>query len=127
MILLDTHTMIWAVEGVTRLGARSRSLIATSHERYVSAVTHVELSIKAARNKVEVPAGLPQLLAAEGFRDLPLSAEHALGVLAFPELAGHDPFDRMLVAQAYVDGLSLLTADRRLLALNRPWIIDATH
>lgn len=127
MILLDTHTVIWAVEGVPRLGTRSRALIAASYDRYVSAVTHAEIAIKAALNKMDVPEDFPQRLAAGGFSSLPLNADHAVGLRTFPELAGHDPFDRMLVAQAFIDGLSLLTADRRLLALDRPWIIDATR
>ncbi|MFL6109548.1 MAG: type II toxin-antitoxin system VapC family toxin [Marmoricola sp.] len=126
MILLDTHVVIWAAEGVPRLGPRTRSTIAQSRTKYVSAVTHAELAIKAGLSKLRVPQDLPQRLASGGFDPLPLSAEHAEGMRSFPELVGHDPFNRMLVAQAYVDGLTLLTADTRLLDLDRPWIIDAT-
>lgn len=126
MILLDTHIVIWAAEGSPRLGPRCKSTIAQSRTKYVSAVTHAELAFKAALNKLTVPHDLPQRLASGGFDPLPLSAEHAEGMQSFPELVGHDPFDRMLVAQAYVEGLTLLTADPRLLDLDRPWIIDAT-
>jgi len=53
-------------------------------------------------------------------------AEHAEGICDFPELTRHDPFDRLLVAQASHDGLRLLTSDRVLIALARDFILDAT-
>lgn len=125
MILLDTHVVLWAVADERKLGTHARRVIGSTVTRYVSAVTHAELGIKAARNKIRLPAGLPGLLEQAGFAPLPFEARHARGFGRFPALDGHDPFDRMIVAQADVDGLTLLTADRTLLGLGQPWIIDA--
>lgn len=62
----------------------------------------------------------------QGLRQLPLVGEHSESIAEFPELIGHDPFDRVLLAQAKVERLDFLTADRRLLALGYDWIVDAT-
>lgn len=58
---------------------------------------------------------------------LSVTAEHAEGIRDYPELTRHDPFDRLLVAQADQAGLRLLTADRLLLELQRDFILDATR
>ena len=60
-----------------------------------------------------------------GLRDLPLTAKHARDLLSLPELTRHDPFDRLLLAQAMADQIPLVTGDSKLLALGRDWIIDA--
>ncbi len=57
--------------------------------------------------------------------DLPVSVVHTLAVEDYPQLNGHDPFDRLLVAQAGVEQLTLLTADARLLAAGLPFTLDA--
>lgn len=93
----------------------------------VSSITYVEFGIKALANKFGLPPGFPELVAAQGIRPLPFTELHARGLEAFPSLVKHDPFDRMLLAQAQVDGLKFLTADTTLLALDQPWIIDATE
>lgn len=66
-----------------------------------------------------------QLLDEEGFRSLDVTAEHAAAIREIPELARHDPFDRLLVAQSICTGLDLMTADRVLLGLGRKHIVDA--
>jgi PIN domain nuclease of toxin-antitoxin system len=65
------------------------------------------------------------LVADAGLALLSITAEHAEAIRDFPELVGHDPFDRLLVAQASRTGLRLLTADQILLALGRDFIVDA--
>lgn len=127
MILLDTHTVIWVVSDHPRLGSRARKMIQASPGCYVSAVTHIELAIKSGRNKILLPDGFRDHLADAGFERLALEDRHASAMNRFPALDGHDPFDRMLVAQAVTDNLTFLTADRTLLALDLPWIIDATR
>ena len=86
-----------------------------------------ELTIKAMLGRLDVPAGLAGRAEEQGMAVLPVTAEHAEGLRGFPELARHDPFDRLLVAQASVGALRLLTADAVLLALGRDFVIDATR
>lgn len=126
MILLDTSLIVWLMRGVDRIGPAAQAHIDTHHPVYYSSVSILELAIKAMSGKLTMPAGLVQILDDEGLRQMPLSGEHAEALDEFPELVGHDPFDRVLLAQAATEGLAFITADRRLLALDRPWIVDAT-
>lgn len=64
-------------------------------------------------------------LEVEGFALLDVTAEHAEGLRGFPELVRHDPFDRLIIAQAVTEGLTLITADRVLLDLGRDFVVDA--
>lgn len=80
---------------------------------FFSAVTPWELGIKKALGKISFPAGLTDRLEAEGFEALSISARHAEHAATLPP-HHRDPFDRMLVAQAQVESLSLVTADRSL-------------
>ena len=93
---------------------------------HVSAATVWELTIKAMLGKLSVPDKLASRLVEQGLSLLSITAEHAEGVREFPELTRHDPFDRLLVAQASQAGLRLLTADRVLLGLGRDLVVDAT-
>ena len=86
-----------------------------------------ELTIKTMLGKLSVPTELSAaVLAEQGLLSLSIAAEHAEAIQDYPELARHDPFDRLLVAQADRAGLRLLTADRVLLGLQRRFILDAT-
>lgn len=76
--------------------------------------------------KLSIPDKFATRLAEQGFILLSISAEQAEAVRHFPELARHDPFDRLLVAQASHAGMRLITADRVLLGLGREFIADAT-
>ena len=93
---------------------------------YVSAASIWELTIKTMLGKLSVPADLSTRLPAQGLALLSITAEHAEAIRDFPELVRHDPFDRLLVAQASRAGLQLLTADHVLLGLGRDFIIDAS-
>jgi len=75
--------------------------------------------------KLSVPADLSSRLTAQGLVPLRITAEHAEAIRDFPELVRHDPFDRLLVAQASREGLRLLSADQVLLGLGRDYIVDA--
>ncbi|MBM9462060.1 type II toxin-antitoxin system VapC family toxin [Aeromicrobium sp. YIM 150415] len=127
MILLDTHLIVWLTEGDNRLGPEAAEAIGTRHPAYYSAISVMELQIKAMRGKLRMPEGLCSILDDVGLRQLSWVGEHAEAMGELPELAGHDPFDRALVAQAAAEQLAFLTADRRLLALGRPWILDASR
>jgi PIN domain nuclease of toxin-antitoxin system len=80
-----------------------------------------------AGRRLSVPADLSARLTDQGLELLSITAEHAEAIRDFPELVRHDPFDRLLVAQASRAGLQLLTADRVLLDLGRDFIFDASR
>jgi PIN domain nuclease of toxin-antitoxin system len=111
-ILLDTHVWLWWYLGERRLGPSARSLIKTADEVRFSAASAWELAIKRGLGKLVVPGDLrlAQELERDGFMELPISVTHAEAVHALPKLHG-DPFDRMLVAQAQLEGLAIVTAD----------------
>jgi PIN domain nuclease of toxin-antitoxin system len=67
-----------------------------------------------------------EIVAASNLSHLPFTAEDAMGVRSFSSLTGHDPIDVALLAQARNNRLDFVTADRKLLALDLPWVIDAT-
>lgn len=110
-LLLDSHVALWWLDANTSLGPECRALIGQADEAYFSAVTPWELGIKRALGKLEMPDGLAEALASGGFLPLAISVDHAQRAPALP--AYHrDPFDRMLVAQAQLESLTLVTADQ---------------
>ncbi|NND04234.1 MAG: type II toxin-antitoxin system VapC family toxin [Acidimicrobiia bacterium] len=110
---MDSHIVVWWLEDNQSLGSQCRELIADADEAYFSAVTPWELGIKRSLGKLTMPEGLSDVLESEGFKSLSITAAHA--ELA-PSLPPHhrDPFDRMLVAQAQLETLVLVTADNTL-------------
>lgn len=126
LLLLDSQAVLWLLDDSPRLGTRARQLISSATAVHVSAATVWELTIKAMLGKLSVPDKLVTRLAEQGLILLTITAEHAEGIREFPELIRHDPFDRLLVAQALHTGLRLITADRVLLGLDRAFVIDAT-
>jgi len=113
--LLDTHILLWWVEDDPRVRADTRAKIADpSHEVVVSVASLWEAAIKRAVGKLRFETTtLLDALSRGGMRVLPITAEHAL---AAGDLPRHhdDPFDRMLVAQARAEGLTLISRDARL-------------
>ena len=126
LLLVDSHVLLWLLTARRALGSRASQLVEDAEAVYVSAATVWELTIKAMLGKVRIPDDLERQLDGQGFSTLDITAQHAGTIRRFPELTRHDPFDRLLVAQASIEGLGLLTADRVLLALGRPFIVDAT-
>ena len=127
MILLDTHVLLWLVSGHRPLGERAIGALRRADNVLASAISYVEITMKSRRGKLEVPPDLPRLVREQGIQPLPFTQDHAAGLRTIPNLSGHDPFDRMLLAQSQIDGHFFLTADGVLLALELPWIIDATE
>jgi PIN domain nuclease of toxin-antitoxin system len=110
-LLLDTHVFLWAVAGSPLLKPATRRFIEDADEVYVSAASIWEVAIKARLGKIDADAQeLAAAIDASGFLELPVSAAHAAGVARLA-LHHHDPFDRLLVAQALAEPLKLLTAD----------------
>ncbi len=115
-LLLDTHTLIWLMEGDPRLSDKARAVIVDSDEVYVSSASIWEISIKARLGKIRTdPEELFELARHAGLRELPVSARHAIATKALP-LLHRDPFDRLLVAQAITEPMRLLTSEAQLAA-----------
>lgn len=108
-LLLDTNVLLWWLDDAPRLGAAAREAIAAPRNVvYVSAVTAWEITIKRGLGKLEIAENWADLLLGEPFRRLPITWEHTLAVGSLPDLH-RDPFDRLLVAQAQMEGLVLVT------------------
>jgi len=126
MLLLDSQALLWLLDDNPRLGPEARRTIGSAQGVHVSAATVWELTIKTMLGKLSVPPALSAVLTGQGLELLNITAEHAEAIRDYPELTRHDPFDRLLVAQADRAGLQLLTADSVLLGLQRAFILDAT-
>ncbi len=113
-LLLDTHLLLWAAVEPTRLPEVARELIGdVDNELYFSAISVWEVAIKAGLGRADFsvdPAVLRRGLLDNGYAELPLASEHAVATTTLP-LLHRDPFDRILVAQAQVEGITLLTSD----------------
>ena len=112
-ILLDSHVVLWWLDDSAAMGSRCRELISHADEAFISAVTPWELGIKRALGKLTMPEGLVDELESGGFVSLSITAAHAEFAPALPS-HHRDPFDRMLVAQAQLEALVLVTADTAL-------------
>lgn len=114
-LLLDTHVLLWALVDDARLRPEARERIADGRTQIlVSAASAWEIEIKRALGKLRTPDDLVDQLEAAGFQALDVTIRHALAVGALPD-HHRDPFDRMLVAQALVDDLVLVTHDPQVL------------
>ena len=113
-LLLDTHIIIWYLEGNAQLSdAAKRKLDNRQERRCVSAVSIWEMAVKINVGKLELKkplADLRSFITANDFDWLPLTFEHSLVYLTLP-LHHRDPFDRMLIAQAMSEGLTIVTRD----------------
>lgn len=113
-LLLDTHLLLWAASEPERLSAEARTLLLDPANHLVfSSASLWEISIKNGLERLDFhvdPRRLWRMLLVNGYRELPVASEHAVAVSDLPALH-KDPFDRILVAQARVEGLTLLTAD----------------
>ena len=115
-VLLDTHTLLWWLDGDRRLSRRARDVIAAADNSVlVSAASAWEISTKVRLGKlpgaIEVAAELPAILLQQNFEPLPITIVHALraGNLPGPH---RDPFDRMLIAQAQDEDVALVSNER---------------
>jgi len=111
IVLLDTHTLIWALENSPRLSATARAvLVDPDNTVLASVVSGWEIAIKKALGKLEAPDDLEHAIESAGFTPRPITFADTRRI---GELAQHhrDPFDRMMVAQALVDGVPIVTSD----------------
>lgn len=113
-LLLDTNAFLWALDDTSRLTAATRDLLADEqNELFVSMASLWEIGIKVGLGKLTPQLDWEAYLPRMGASLLPIGMEHAREVSRLPQLH-RDPFDRMLVAQARVENLILVTADRHL-------------
>jgi PIN domain nuclease of toxin-antitoxin system len=108
-VLLDTHVLIWWDEG-RRIAAEARQAIEEADAVYVSAASAWEVAIKAALGRLRSTRTIEEAASDSGFLELPVTFRHAERVTGLPP-HHRDPFDRMLVAQAAVEELTLVTRD----------------
>ena len=113
-LLIDTPIFLWAASGSPKLKPAAKALIDAADEVYVSAASIWEIAIKSGLGKLTAdPVRLAALIEEIGFVELPVRAVHAAQVAALLPLHA-DPFDRLLVAQAMLAPMRLLTADTSL-------------
>ena len=113
-LLLDTHLVLWALEDSPRLSAPARALIEEKENILLfSAISMAEVAIKNALRRPDFeidPHIVRRTLIDDGYLELPLTSAHAVAVAGLPPIH-KDPFDRLLVAQAMVEGITLITED----------------
>lgn len=111
--LLDTHVFLWMLADPSRLNEKAKRIIQNPKKSvYVSAVTAVEIAIKKKLGKVDAPDGLAAEIRSRGLLELPLRYAHGEAIQNLPDHHA-DPFDRMLIAQAQCEGLTIITHDEK--------------
>ena len=111
-LLLDTNAFLWWMEGGTALSREARAAIESpASVVYLSAASAWEMSIKRARGRLDAPTDVVEAVDTNGFRELPVSILHAQEVSSLPSHHA-DPFDRLLIAQARIEGLTIVTRDK---------------
>ena len=122
-LLLDTHLLIWAVSKPARLPAKARALMTNeANQLFFSAVSIWEISIKASYKRSDFVVNVPELhgeLLRNGYGELAVHSGHTFAVVHLPHLH-KDPFDRLLLAQAMREDLTLVTADELLASYPGP-------
>ena len=113
-LLLDTHVLLWALQDSPRLSAEARVLIEEEENILLfSAISMAEVAIKNALRRPDFeidPHIVRRTLIDDGYLEVPLTSAHAVAVAGLPPIH-KDPFDRLLVAQAMVEGITLITED----------------
>ncbi len=119
-LLLDTHALLWSLGDTDRLSSTAREVLSAGDvPAYVSAASVWEIAIKRASGKLKAPDDLLEQVAAARFTELGITFTHATLAGALPP-HHRDPFDRMLVAQAQREKLTLVTNDPQIAAYDVP-------
>ena len=122
-LLLDTHVVLWWRTSSTRLKTPVRRAIGTAEIVWVSAASGWEVAIKQSLGRLRIQDSFAGMVLDSDFLELPVTLEHAEQLVSLPEHHS-DPFDRMLIAQARVEGATLVTHDRQFEAYDVPvvWV-----
>ena len=112
--LLDTHVVLWWLDDPAELSRETRQAIGDAGNLvYVSAAAAWEMGIKKSIGRLDIPANLPEVLRSDNIEVLDVNIHHALAVADLPMLHP-DPFDRMQIVQAKLEGLTLITRDEQI-------------
>ncbi|MGH7573568.1 MAG: type II toxin-antitoxin system VapC family toxin [Longimicrobiales bacterium] len=122
-LLLDTEALIWWDDNDPRLGGNARAAIQNATEVCVSAASSWEIVIKRALGKLSTRRSPAEAVLEGGFRGLPISFEHTEAVGVLP-MQHKDPFDRLIIAAARVEGFTVVTSDPQFQRYDVP-LIDA--
>jgi PIN domain nuclease of toxin-antitoxin system len=109
-LLLDTHAALWYMAGSGKLAEAAREQILVAERVYVSVASVWEIEIKRAQGKLDAPADLAKAFTSMGFMPLDIDLDHAVAAARLPK-HHQDPFDRMIIAQAQLEALTIVTAD----------------
>ena len=126
-VLLDTSVLLWSVEDSPRLGSRLRRLLESDRPVFFSPISIAEITLKTALKKLDDFSLLASELISHGYRELPLTSEHALAMQRSGALLRHDPFDTLLIAQAVHEDLWFETTDTHLLSAGFDRVRDASE
>lgn len=122
-LLLDTHVLLWWLDDPQLLSEAARIAIEDGKNAvYVSAAVAWEIAIKKTLGKLKAPDDLEAIMAANRFHPLPVTISHALGVMALPN-HHRDPFDRLLIAQAMLEGITFVSRDQHVENYGVPHIV----
>ena len=111
-LLLDTNALLWTLVGRERISPFVIDAIEDeANDVFVSVVSAWEIEIKAAKGKLGAPSDLQSALSAQRFESLAVTMSHAYAVESLPR-HHRDPFDRMIIAQAHLEGMTIVTSDR---------------
>ncbi len=122
--LVDTHALLWFLSDDAQLSTNAKEAMESGENVLLASSACVwEMAIKASLGKLKVPTDLPSILVEQGFAPFDVTAEHAWAVAGLPLTEHRDPFDRLLVAQARVEGLGIISNDAQLdqYAIKRHW------
>ena len=113
-LLLDTHTFLWFIDDSPQLSRRAKALLESDNDLLLSIANLWEIAIKHRLNKLTLPAAydvfIPQQVAVNDIEILPISMSHLAAVSILP-LHHRDPFDRLLIAQAQVECIAVVSVD----------------
>jgi PIN domain nuclease of toxin-antitoxin system len=110
--LVDTHILLWVLNADSRLSDHHRDIFLAGENVIVSAISVPEIAIKRSLGKITLTGNIVDILRSNGIPILSVNESHAARLEHLP-LHHRDPFDRLLIAQAQIEGLTLVTADRQ--------------
>ena len=111
--LLDTHTFLWFINGDSELSKNAKKIIENQDLKYISVATFWEIAIKISIGKLQIDMPFQELklhVVRNGFELLPITFEHTNHLVTLP-MPHKDPFDRIIIAQAYCDNLTVISRD----------------
>lgn len=121
-LLLDTHTLLWWLDDNPTLSKKARTFISDAQSTvFISAAVIWEIRIKQALGKIKIPGNFKEVLEAQHFEMLDITAEHAHAIFSLPN-HHRDPFDRMLIAQAKIERFTIITRDIHIMKYKVPVI-----